>query len=505
MKKYLDHRFLQRIAVPAAAAWQRICFGFWLLTMALTAGAQGLEYSPVSLRSSVSGFKGSSETPANWGYLRWRSESFLSPDFSSTPQTHFQSLEVQLRNTQNAPEQVGADGLLLKGDITGVVSTVTPALHNLNISQFYIEVGSLSVGRRKMHWSWADENWKLGLYQPNSLMNPLTPNSQGLTGFFLHLSDSTPLPNGTTATVPKGLHLMGTFVHLPDQQAGYEIRNGQFQSVNPWFPRLPERASFGNSNSIFDSLSYEPVIPQTSDIVFQQGYGAQGYLGSPEGPWGGLSASWSVKPSHQFALGIRAYGAPGSKIVVPIKPQTYRHHLFGVDYVKSWGNWKAGISFIRERPQDPSFSSEWTFVSYRDSQILSPFLEWEFQNWKLQFSHLEVLGAESIVQGPLASQVRDFLPPRYGQPSSQSLQVEWKQNLKKAGTWVRASTRYVINASGASGGFGFWHTQIHYQWVRRWGLSLGGLFVSADPAATSSVYGVFQNHDQIQTGIHYGF
>ncbi len=92
---------------------------------------------------------------------------------------------------------------------------------------------NLTIGRQKRTWSRLDEQFHLGVWQPQLRWDYLAPIQQGLTGVFFDWSLSTNL-NFTFFTSP---------LHIPDQGPQFRLENGQFMSANRWFAQPTSRVA----------------------------------------------------------------------------------------------------------------------------------------------------------------------------------------------------------------------------------------------------------------------
>ncbi|MEI7974198.1 MAG: hypothetical protein WCH11_07510, partial [Bdellovibrio sp.] len=285
---------------------------------------------------------------ASLGQLSFRQEQLVSETLPASSSLSFQVLSVEVSN-MNRPTRLDPLDTSLKGQIAGQVVPGVPVMNSLSIQQLYVDVAKISVGRRVWDWSQVDQNFQLGLFQPLNNSVPLRPQTQGQTGVFLQIE--TRPEEGT----PRGLILMGSSLFIPDQQPGYEFRDGQFSSNNPWFPALPRKLQFDSRGALIDRIRYDLQIPDTQSILLQPIYMAQAYWGDRRsGPR--IALSWAQNPSHQLSLAVAGYSTTmvGEGVtVIPVRPQSYLHQLVSADFMQRWSSgdlrWVAGFSFVRER------------------------------------------------------------------------------------------------------------------------------------------------------------
>ncbi len=99
-------------------------------------------------------------------------ESFLSPDFGPNVGRDYFFAGLLLQTDRSAldgqpgsPEKV--ESMVFKMDVRAEVSNAIEASY-LNPREFYLRSGEISLGRKRVKWSSTDEQWHLGLFQPQS-------------------------------------------------------------------------------------------------------------------------------------------------------------------------------------------------------------------------------------------------------------------------------------------------------------------------------------------------
>ena len=416
---------------------------------------------------------------------------FVSSDYHLTDKKDFQFFSAGLDTLAQVRREDEIENSL-QAQVRGLVSPGVSVLSYMNISQLYWKQDILAVGRKKTRWSLLDDEAQLGLYQPLFRWNPLQPESQGLTGVFLHLQ-------GKTNDMPVGMVLYGSTLFIPDQGTGYEVKSGAFERSNPYFQAPPQQA---NINGQTDSVSYTVQKPNTQDVVFNRSLGAKVYLGE-ENTGFFSQLAYANKPSNQLALALQGAVNPNNTVELNILPAVYYHTLISGDLKYSWRNVGLGLSTIHEKTEDPTYSSEWSYIHFSDSDVVSPFLEIKTKEFQSRLSYISIKGADESGQGLLKDQVSQFLPARYPYREAFLVQMSYMFRIKR---WegLRASTRYL---QGTSTDFNLWTTQLSYQWEERWSAGVQSQMVAVgdSKAALRTAYAPYENNDNVAVGLNYVF
>lgn len=436
---------------------------------------------------------------ADWtgarGTVALRSDTFVSPDFDATTAKQygffFAGLQTAGVSRQSRLESMESG---LQAQIDGQFSPSQTTLSYLNIRQLYHQEGFLSVGRKLENWSQLDERWNLGIYQPQFRWNPLRPESQGLTGIFARLS-------GDSEKVPWGLLLFGSMIAIPDQGAGYSVKNGQFESVNPWFNPPPKSGRFESTGAV-DEFRYDVMKPDTNKIIFNQSFAAQFFIGEI-GNGFSFQAAYAYKPSNQLSLAADGRIIPGNQIDVKINPNIYYHSVVSADLQYASDLYEIGVGALRDKPQDPEFDKEWTYRTFGQSDMISPFVGVRLGLVKLRAMSITINGPDEGAAGPKATELGDILQHRYTTTSAQAVEASarffWKRHEGLTGR-----VRYT---RGASGEFESVLGDLAYQLDSRWSLGASAILarVEQNALARKTVYSEYENNDLVQAGVTYVF
>lgn len=430
------------------------------------------------------------------GRLSLTQAGFVSPDYKLTDKKDFQFVGAGLDTLSGYRNDHDIDDSL-QAQIYGLVSPGVSVLSYLNVSQIYWKQHMLIVGRKKLSWSMLDDDFTLGMFQPVFKWNALQTEQQGLTGFFLNLESE------ESSLFPWGITLFGSTLFVPDQGPGYEIKDGQFNRSNPYFQSPPKKALI---NGQLDQVRYTVQKPDTQDIIFNRSFASRLYLGEDDRGFY-FQGSYASKPSNQLALGFQGAVVPDNAIDVTILPAIYYHTLYSADAKYSFhytsGYIAAGMSALQEKVQAPSYTSEWTYVSYTDSTLLSPFVEMTYSGFKARYSHLSVDGADSTATGALASQSSSVLPARLPFRGASQMKLDWLMPIKKHRA-LHLSTRYL---TGDQSEFELLSFRGAYQWEERWSAYFASQLINVQntPEGRATAFFPYVNNDGLGVGVQYVF
>lgn len=420
---------------------------------------------------------------------------FISPDYTQTSRKDFQFIGAGLDTLSRSFKEDEIDNAI-QAQVRGMVAPGVSVLSYLNVSQLFLKQNALTVGRKKVAWSLLDEDFLLGIYQPLFKWNPLQLETQGLTGVFLMVG------NEDKESIPWGLTLFGSGLFIPDQGAGYEIKDGQFESSNPYFQSVPQRANLLGETV---DLNYEIQKPDTQDIVLNRSFAGRAHVGNERRGFY-AQVSFANKPVNQLSLAFDTHLSIDPNVdagKVQILPAIYYHQVSSGD-VKWMGRYfGVGISGVHETPQAPKYDEQWTYAVYKESALVSPFVQLRGYGFDVKLSYISVNGGESEVRGKLADQADDILPQRYPFRNAGQASVGYRYRLKKdAGVGV--STRYLL---GEKSEFALWTSQLYYQWEERWAMNLQGQLVAVEDSieGRKTAYWPFVNNDSVSVGVQYVF
>lgn len=319
--------------------------------------------------------------------------SFVSEDFPDQQEKNFGFIGADLQSLQ-------AEKDLFKINLNGKYASGNSVLSYLNVKEIYFtyfidSTASVHIGRKINHWSKADEDWNLGLYQPQFRWNPLDVNHQGLLGIFYEKKQGA-----------WSLNLFGTPFFVPDQGPNYEIKDGQFVASNPYFTPPPQNILF---NNVLLPIDYNIIKPEFSEVFLQPGFGLQ-LAYQHEGWLANLSGTY--KPSHQFAFGYKGLLVT-NRVRIDILPETYYEKVVGLDIARTAEQSKVGLSFIYNEPETPKFDSSYNAPVLQANTTLAPYIGYDLEPIAFELAGLIIDNGEISEVGSEADPNRQALTQKY--------------------------------------------------------------------------------------------
>ena len=401
---------------------------------------------------------------------------FLSPDYTAETK-NFNFVGAHVRSVKEDAFNV---------DFRGAYAVGNSVLSFMNFKEAYYtfavgEQSFLHVGRKVEDWSSIDTTWNFGVFQPQFRWNQLQPEAQGLTGFYWSQSSAA-----------YELNLFATPLFVPDQGASYEIKDGQFQSGNPFFHPPPQNIKFQNQLLPID---YEINRPETSDVIFQTQLGAQYKFGEKDGFFGNLAAVY--KPSNQLALGYKGVLVT-TRVRVDITPKTYLENAYAADfgYRDDWGHLM--LSVLHSSPQTPVFDSSFNAPVFEAGTSFGPQFLYKFDNFKLLISHVETSGGKVTDVGPDASADRASLSERFLFKQSTMIGLKYKDVFFKK-FLLDSDFNFQFSSKEAFRKISF-KNRIDFKGP--WAAWIDLILIDTDSNVLSG-YESYKNLDQIWAGVSY--
>lgn len=420
------------------------------------------------------------------------SESFVSPDYRATESRQFNFIGFESNRFISNPNSTSIWGL--DGSIQ--MSVDSPALHRITPNEAYYQFRQNSssldwtLGRKRMLWSRADEDWGLGFFQPLDRQNPLKPHPQGLTGGFI---------NGfiSQGTVPVRFRLWGSMIHIPDQGPGFVLKDGEFQKSNPWFQPLPEEIRLSGSDKV-RRIEYSVRDPDLAKMVLQPGLLAQLGFGFEKGLSLQVSAGRKTQNSLLFGLEGRAVSDPLA--YVDIAATTAVHSLYSADLY--WDNEvvQLGIGGLVDDPQAPAdMDPVMTYLVPKPVQILSTTAGFQFGRSHVRALGLLRSGGEIQAMGPKAADFTGMLGEKVYYRQAAALDYEYEFSDRRA--WL--NTRWT---QGLDTQTSLWDLSVRYFWNRNWSTTTSLFMIRGQPGSTSSATLVaLEDNDAVHFGVNYAF
>ncbi len=358
---------------------------------------------------------------------------------------------------------------------------------------------SVTLGRKIHTWSRFDEEWRLGVWQPNVRWDYLHPVQQGLTGLFVG-------GHGRDVQVTA----FATGLLLPDQGPEFETVNGEFHSSNRWFRQPESRHTIFNQDR---KLNYELERPETKDVLLHAGYGLSVLVGrEQQGFW--LRTSLANKPVNQLHLGIDGYHSLAKdnhflESIAVVHPKVVRHNVATVEagyQADDYGTW---LSLTEESPHESGMPEAWEESSLYASRFFgatfSHRLPW--QGFKTQWIKYSYMQLTEEIPAPKGGVYEDDLESSLDRfPYKRVIAVEWKAPLlDRARKKLNLAIRYLysIPEKGAllSGGLDY----IPFPQMR-WSIGVDVLGAQLEPGdENAGLMTLYRNNDRVVGGVSYVF
>lgn len=242
-----------------------------------------------------------------------------------------------------------------------------------------------TAGRSLEFWSQLDQDWKLGMWQPDSLFDSLRPVEQGLTGvFFKHREGSF-----------ESLAFVSPFF-VPTMGPEVKEENGSLVAESRWH-QSPSNSFliFGKQRKVVYSLN----TPDVWDLVQKPGAGYRiRWQAGEQGPW--ASASFGYKPMNNLLLkydkklGSTEEGEDTGS--APLYPTVGYHGLGGVDLGYSFSQAMISASYLEDHPQAIDQDPEDPFIVQRPTPMKAYSAHAETQVSVKGFDAPLVLGLEYL-------------------------------------------------------------------------------------------------------------
>lgn len=342
------------------------------------------------------------------GSVEAKGLSFISSDYENTKASNFGLFGASIKSIQSEDD-------IFKINLSGMYAVGTPVLSYLNLREIYFTIESdsnskIHIGRKINIWSNVDDRWNLGFFQPQFRWNSLNPENQGLTGLFFE---------NRISEIDFLLYTSGFFI--PDQGPGYELKDGQFESNNPWFQSPPRNILFQNQLLPIDYKIEEPKI---NDVVFQSSFGLQLKYGFKKGFFANFAAIY--KPSHQISLGYKGVIVT-DRVKITILPKTYYENIIAADigYKHDWG--MVDLSVLYLRPTNADFTNDFNQPIVSENTSFGPHIKL-IANESLSFdiNVLLTTGQDIVEIGPEAKPDR-VLSSKFTYRNAHELSATYQQ------------------------------------------------------------------------------
>jgi hypothetical protein len=404
--------------------------------------------------------------------------SFLSSDYTADPKS-FSFIGAHIKSDRTPTD-------VFKIDVSGRYAPSKNVLSYFNIRELYYsfdtgESSKLHFGRKLQNWSTIDNVWNLGVIQPQFKWNQLNPQNQGLLGFFWDYNSG-----------DYGLTLYASPIFIPDQGAGYELKDGQFQSGNPFFQAPPQNVSFQGQILPID---YDIRRPETNDVVFQSNYGLQFRWGEGKGYFARAAAI--RKPSNQLALGYKGVLVT-TRVRVDVTPKTYWENDLALDvgYRDDWGYLL--LSALSTNPENPDFDSTFNAPKFASGVSWGPQFLYRLDRFQFLAAYLDTTGGEVKDEGPDVSIERASLSQRFLFRQAALMKVAYSDVYDKFVRWD-SSFQYKFSPKEK---FREIRVKNALTFKAPWSVWVDVILIDTDSSVLSG-YENFKDLDQVWLGVSY--
>jgi hypothetical protein len=382
------------------------------------------------------------------------------------------------------------------------------------VPELYVEPKNLAadigvtVGRQKRHWSRLDEEFNLGVWQPQLRWDYLQPQQEGLIGVFFdwRVSSSVRL---TFLTSP---------LSIPDQGPNFQLRRGQFISANRWFVPPQSRLSLfqGTDYAKDGPLYFELERPSEEQLVMHSTLGAGLHL-QGSGPWW-MDVNYAYKPRNQIHLGVECSlcgqlpslsGAP-VEVTAVVHPRVVMHNVLTVESGFERMDDRGWLSLTADKPSASGFPADFEEAPLDSMLIagaayqhyLSPGDFWPPSWLKLAYMQLFTLD-ETDRHGLVDSdQVQSSLD-RY--PYRQLAALEWKILVRQRRlSRLEINTRYSYSIPERGSWLAASIDFMQDRFIYGFGVDVLGAEVDAD-SRDAGLFSRYRSNDRVYGGVSYVF
>ncbi|MBC7691856.1 MAG: hypothetical protein H7222_08800 [Methylotenera sp.] len=428
----------------------------------------------------------SSQAMATTGFVRLESDGFLkrSDDRSNSTQTIVLGPEF---SGQNRFVEGNAD-LQAIGYVTNK-STFTAESKNayLATSTQLMPRHQLTLGRRQYDWSVVDDQWKMGLWSPRFLWDPLRPEQIGLTGaFYTYQSQSwRVLAYASPLSIPER--------GFPTQQ-----QDGRITSASPFYIEPFQKLQITENRSL--PVHYDLQYPAMSELLLNPGGAMQVRYGEKQGGW--IQANYGILPILQPNLSIEpSIVLQSNEVEVTVHPRILYHHVMTGETGFKNRDFSLWSSVTGETPLQKQIPSSWVTIPIGPTLIVSAGAEANFRGgFKLNGS-LFYLNETTPAQTDAAVDTSS-LQGRFEYKKAARLGAEWSGM-----THLTYSTAWIADLEEKSNLMSFdlnFRPKLDASLVSgAWLINVGTDFFTSSTG--TGHLGKYQGNDRVRGGVSYVF
>lgn len=363
-------------------------------------------------------------------------------------------------------------------------------LNYSHLDELNFRFKNIVVGRYRNSWSTSDEYWRLGMFQPMFMWNYLKPEDQGLTGFFFNWK----MQNTR-------LDLFVTPFYIPSQGPSYLVRDGHFESANPWFSNPVNQFLIGNGEF---NVRYQVHEPTASDVINNQGLALK--FSSLEGNETWWNFGGAYKPANRLELSLMGKGSVESREYdVQIYPYVLYHSLANFEYGWHLQNSDLLMTVVGEWPDAVSVPKNHSAFQPGRSLMLSPIWVYHLnrmQNRKFSVAYIYRDEQEFSHVGDLILATAASRGSRYFFKNAMSLSFQGRP-VPSIPLNLSAQTIYDFGKKGV-----LILGEVSFNIAPRWSLAMGMETIGVDDDTMSTYqnsFMQFRSNDRIYAGMNYVF
>ncbi|MCB9027018.1 MAG: hypothetical protein H6625_11910 [Bdellovibrionaceae bacterium] len=350
---------------------------------------------------------------------------------------------------------------------------------------------SLDMGRVKKPWSFVDEIWSVGLWEPALKNDGFNFSREGLAGFFYNLKSS-----------PWFLTLYASPLFLPDQGPLVKVEKGQLISANRWFNNRVNSVRIGEIES---PIVYNLHKPAIEDVLLQNSLAFDFGWGDREKGWRFHSA-FADKAINQLFVGVRPIHNVSLKNVkreseLHLYPQVHRHRLLTAEvsyFADKRGGW---LSVNTDQPYEQNMDTTWITPAFVKEHIFSAGVDGEWKKNKVSLSYFQRESEQAEPTSIFSAEDLSRLSDRYDFRKATLVNFQRKDSLGSYGQ-VKINLRWVHSlASDAD----MLSAQWEYNYFKDWSWLLGGDLIGTKNEDNNDFFARNRSNDRIYGGMTYVF
>ena len=390
--------------------------------------------------------------------------------------------------------QFSSEGKLFKSDVDvqaisflGDSSSLTVESQNAYIatSSQLMPHHQVTLGRRLYDWSVMDDEWKIGLWTPRFLWDPLRPEQVGLTGAFY-----------TYESKNWRVRAYASAISIPERGAPTQDVNGQLRSSSPFYiPPYQYLLLQGQKTPMKYTVQYPPL----EQLVLNPGAALSVGFGDKQGPW--AQVVYGLVPINQIDISVApAYVLQANEIDVPVHPRVLLHHMVTSEAGYKDKTVSVYSSLTFESPIKQDVPATWMTAPMGNSILASIGGSAMLEKFRLSSSFLYVY--ENLSPSS-ANSINVPLPSRY--PYNRAIkfggEYEGTTKLTYGTTW----TSDLVNRSNLLSFDVNFRPGPHAPTSKSgaWLINVGTDFISS--STSQGQLGQYEGDDRVRGGVAYAF